>query len=347
MSEMVSVIIPTYNRKYIIQRAIESVMRQTHSDWEILIIDDAGTDGTGQWIRKNYGHNSNIRYIRCRQNGGPSRARNIGMKRARGNYIAFLDSDDEWLETHLEECIDAMRKTGYQIASGMWSEEKDGQLYHVEEYEWFQYAMQKTHDELGLEVFEDLWKFDSRFFEYLLFNGCYCYQISGVVMKRMVLDYVGFFNENMRLCEDIEFLHRVFALFPLVTVKNRHFIYHYGNDNLYAFVDRDRMPVSRTIKSKYVKKMSRNLLYKIDFYKEMRKTALTIPCYHSEKEISTFVEYQLFTLCLSLALLNQENARIRTAFLLRAVKHMKSKQALKLWLGYKKKENIEVYYWQG
>lgn len=86
-----SIIIPTYNRVYILPRAIDSVRAQTMSDWELLIVDDGSTDNTADVI-KNY-NDPRIRHI-LQKNAGPSAARNNGMKRAQGDMIAYLDSDD-------------------------------------------------------------------------------------------------------------------------------------------------------------------------------------------------------------------------------------------------------------
>jgi glycosyltransferase involved in cell wall biosynthesis len=95
---LVSVIVPTYNRRETIQAAIASVQRQTFADWELIVVDDGSTDDTATLIE-----GSDPRLVLIRQkNQGVNGARNTGMLRARGRYIAFLDSDDEWLPHHLE-----------------------------------------------------------------------------------------------------------------------------------------------------------------------------------------------------------------------------------------------------
>jgi glycosyltransferase involved in cell wall biosynthesis len=95
---LVSVIVPTYNRRETIQAAIASVQRQTFQDWELIVVDDGSTDGTASLIE-----GSDPRLVLIRQkNQGVNGARNAAMLRARGDYIAFLDSDDEWLPHHLE-----------------------------------------------------------------------------------------------------------------------------------------------------------------------------------------------------------------------------------------------------
>ena len=97
---LVSVIIPTYNRSDLITRAIDSVLIHTLQDFEIIVVDDASLDDT-ESVVKNITDNR-IKYIKHSINRHGSAARNTGIKAATGQYIALLDSDDEWLPTHLE-----------------------------------------------------------------------------------------------------------------------------------------------------------------------------------------------------------------------------------------------------
>lgn len=105
---MVSVIVPTYNRGYIIRRAIDSILKQTYKEYEIIVVDDGSTDNTAE-IVKGYS-SSRVKYIGYEVNRGANHARNVGMKAARGEYIAFLDSDNEWKEDFLETRVDVMEK---------------------------------------------------------------------------------------------------------------------------------------------------------------------------------------------------------------------------------------------
>lgn len=104
---LVSVIIPTYNRDQLILKAINSVLVQTFQDFEILVIDDASTDNTGIVIKEL--NHEKIKYFRLDKNGGQCIARNFGISKARGKFVAFLDSDDEWLPSKLEKQIACFR----------------------------------------------------------------------------------------------------------------------------------------------------------------------------------------------------------------------------------------------
>lgn len=98
--EKVSVIIPTYNREKTILRALQSVLDQTYTNIEVLVIDDGSTDGTAEII--NGVEDERIKYILLSQNGGPSNARNVGAQMAETEWIAFQDSDDCWHKNKLE-----------------------------------------------------------------------------------------------------------------------------------------------------------------------------------------------------------------------------------------------------
>jgi glycosyltransferase involved in cell wall biosynthesis len=100
-----SVIIPTYNRKDKLKKAIESVKAQTFSNYEIFVVDDASEDGTSAWVSKNY---PDINLIALVENKGAAGARNEAIKQAQGEYIAFLDSDDQWLPHYLEAHIEVL-----------------------------------------------------------------------------------------------------------------------------------------------------------------------------------------------------------------------------------------------
>ena len=95
----ISVIIPTFNRKYVLYRAIESVANQTRPPIEIIVVDDGSTDGTKDWLVNSF---PSIRYI-YQDNKGVSFARNRGIEVSKGSWVSFLDSDDEWIPTKLEE----------------------------------------------------------------------------------------------------------------------------------------------------------------------------------------------------------------------------------------------------
>jgi GT2 family glycosyltransferase len=111
---LVSVIVPTYNRAYCLNRAVDSVLAQTYANCEVLIVDDGSTDDTAARVSQWYGRRANVRYIQ-QENGGVSAARNTGLNAARGELIALLDSDDVWLRWKIElqvACLAALPEAG-------------------------------------------------------------------------------------------------------------------------------------------------------------------------------------------------------------------------------------------
>lgn len=101
---MISIITPCYNSVNFIAQTIDSVLAQTFTDWEMIVVDDNSKDNSPEIIQEYCRKDERIKYIRTkRPSGSPTLPRNIGLKHARGRYIAFLDSDDLWLPTKLEE----------------------------------------------------------------------------------------------------------------------------------------------------------------------------------------------------------------------------------------------------
>lgn len=107
---MISVIIPTHNRSDVIGRAIESVLNQTYKDVEIVIASDGSTDNTEEVVRRYQEQHSNIELISISPNKGANNARNEGIKASKGEYIAFLDDDDDWELDKLESQMNIFRK---------------------------------------------------------------------------------------------------------------------------------------------------------------------------------------------------------------------------------------------
>lgn len=180
----VSVIIPTYNRKDYVTEAIDSVLNQTYKDFEIIVVDDGSTDDTGELLKERYG--DRIRYF-YKENGGCASARNYGIKVSRGEYIAFLDSDDKYLPEKLEDQVEILEKN-----------EQIGFVYSDS------YSFDGNKQKLSESVRPDK---DNRV-DYALFmvtnmaNGSF-------VVRRDCLDISGYYNELMRYNEDTDLLLRL------------------------------------------------------------------------------------------------------------------------------------------
>lgn len=113
MSDLVSIITPTYNCGKFIEETIKSVLKQSYENWEMIIVDDCSTDNTKEVVEKYSNNDSRIKYFLLDKNSGAAVTRTKAMELANGNYIAFLDSDDLWMEDKLKRQLDFMKKNDY------------------------------------------------------------------------------------------------------------------------------------------------------------------------------------------------------------------------------------------
>ncbi len=197
----ISVIIPTYNRKHTIGRAIFSVLRQTHSVFELIVVDDGSDDGSGEWIRKEY---PEIQYI-FQPNAGVSSARNKGIELAKGSWIAFLDSDDEWLPKKIEYQIKSIQRN------------PDYYFCHTNEI-WIRNGIRvnqkKKHKKYGGYIFDKC------------LDICRVSPSSTLVHKK-IFRTIGLFDESLKVCEDYDLWLRIFAKYKALFL-NQLLIKKYG-----------------------------------------------------------------------------------------------------------------------
>ncbi|MBR8837858.1 MAG: glycosyltransferase family 2 protein [Stigonema ocellatum SAG 48.90 = DSM 106950] len=193
----VSVIIPTYNRRQYIERAIESVLKQTYTDYELIVVDDASTDEGVNFITEKY---PAIRLIILPENHGAGRARNEGINIARGSFIAFLDSDDEWKPNYLETQLKYIQGNPNIVLSfcGCVHQKQDGSIEKFSCKPWLPYPNLTYH----------------------LLSENFILTASIVVVSKDALNKVGYFNESLRLGQDKELFLRLFCLGEVVHVPH-------------------------------------------------------------------------------------------------------------------------------
>jgi glycosyltransferase involved in cell wall biosynthesis len=211
----VSVIIPTYNRKAFVLEAVNSILAQTYEDYELIVVDDGSADGTGEAL-KPYG--DRLRYL-YQENQGVSAARNRGLGHARGEFIAFLDSDDLWLPS----------KLAIQIA--FMEQHPEARLCYTDEI-WIRRGLRvnpkKRHVKYSGEIYP------------------YCLPLciispSSALMCRDLFAQVGAFDSGLPVCEDYDLWLRVAARFPIFFIPHRLIVkrgghpdqlsrQHWGND---------------------------------------------------------------------------------------------------------------------
>lgn len=191
---LVSVIVPTFNRAQLVERAARSVLEQTYADVELLVVDDGSTDDTS--LRLAALSDRRLRVI-GQPNGGVARARNRGLAEARGRYIAFLDSDDWWRP----------EKLSHQVAALEAAPSRAGLCHTAVEIRSDAAFIERRPATAQGRVFEPL----------LLNNNVHAPTSSGVI-RREVFDAVGGFDPALPAIEDWEWLQRVARLYDLLAI---------------------------------------------------------------------------------------------------------------------------------
>lgn len=177
----VSAIIPLYNKAPYIQRALDSVLAQTLQDLELIVVDDGSTDGGGEIVERC--SDPRVRLIR-QENGGPGAARNRGLREARGDIVAFLDADDEWLPRYLARSYEYLRSHAGVASISMGYQDTGRKVGYWEDI-WNEKGIKDGQYRFGQEGLT------AQFAVSLLSFMCTC---STVSRKSIVMVYGGFFD---------------------------------------------------------------------------------------------------------------------------------------------------------
>jgi len=199
----VSVIIPTHNRASLVERALDSVYKQSYLPQEIIVVDDGSTDGTRERIMTIF---PDVTYL-YQENKGVSAARNKGIELAKGKWIAFLDSDDEWLPNKLGNQIDAVNN------------HLSVKIVHTNEI-WLRNGKRikqlKKHKKQGGHIFK------------------WCLPLcvispSSAMIHKAVFDNVGLFDTTLPACEDYDMWLRISAQYQVHYLEEPLIIKHGGH----------------------------------------------------------------------------------------------------------------------
>lgn len=211
MSPIVSIIVPVYNCERFISETLESIVRQTFRDFELLIIDDGSTDDS-KLIIKHFGTlDARLKYV-YQPNKGVSAARNNGFRQASGKFLAFLDSDDVWLNNNLELKLRKFEEGTFGLVHS------DAELIN-ESSEKVDATLQGREGDLldGL----------------LSWNGTQVPGPSSILVRRRVLDIVGLFDENLSTAADMDLFIRVAAKFRIGRVDQVTWQYRIHSKNMH------------------------------------------------------------------------------------------------------------------
>lgn len=192
---MISVVIPLYNKQESISETLNSVINQTHRDFEVVIVDDGSTDNSMSVVKDFELIDSRIRVI-AKDNGGVSSARNLGVVCAKYDYIAFLDADDLWNENYLEEQVKLIKE--FPLA-GMWG----AAWGHIKDGIVVEKDFCISEDFRGYVV--DYWA-----------KNLYLYWTSAIVVNKKAFNSVGGFDERINYGEDLDVWYQIILNFPIV-----------------------------------------------------------------------------------------------------------------------------------
>ncbi|WP_298262449.1 glycosyltransferase family A protein [uncultured Lutibacter sp.] len=185
-SPLVSVIIPTYNRTSYLRETLNSVVNQSYSNIEIIVIDDGSSNDDSKLLCTQF---EKVTYIKITNSGGPAKPRNTGIKAAKGKYIAFVDDDDLWLPNKVEQQVTVLEKNAdFGLAHG-YCELIDENSLPLNEIVGKPGKPDVKHGDVSLKMI-----------------GNWTLMTSSVLLRKELIDQVGFFNEVMPPAgEDVEF----------------------------------------------------------------------------------------------------------------------------------------------
>jgi glycosyltransferase involved in cell wall biosynthesis len=193
---LVAVVVPVHNREGTVLRAVESVLNQSFTDFEVLVVDDGSTDRTAAVVSAC--EDPRVRLLRHRANRGAAAARNTGIRAARSELIAFLDSDDEWIADKLERQIDCLKNAPPDVlmcCTGYWS------------------VRMRSHEVLPrIPRYRRSWR-------HALRGGCNLSPGSTALVRREAFERHGLFDERLRRLEDWDWLLRYSAVNDLIVVE--------------------------------------------------------------------------------------------------------------------------------
>ena len=201
----ISVVIPTFNRLIYLERAIKSVLNQTISVNEIIIVDDGSDDGTSEFIHSNY---PNLKYI-FQSNSGVSAARNTGIKAASSNWIAFLDSDDAWVTNKIQKQITELElnpEMNFCHSNEIWI--RNGR----------EIKQKNTHKKFGGFIFDKC------------LDKCRI-SPSTVICRKSLLIKLNGFDEDLAICEDYDLWLRITSDNPVIYIEKPLIIKYGGHQD--------------------------------------------------------------------------------------------------------------------
>jgi len=250
MINRVSVIVPTYNRGEVLPRALRSVFLQTSPVAEVIVVDDGSTDNTAALVQHDFAEAVLIQ----QPNHGVSYARNRGLEKASGEWLALLDSDDEWKPTKIEMQLRALQ------------DDPAARICHTDEI-WVRNGRRvnptNKHRKMGGQIFRHC------------LPRC-AISPSSVLLHRSLIDEFGNFDETLPVCEDYDFWLRLCSALPVIYVQKKLVVKYGGHDDqlsrTYWGMDRyricalEKLMQSGKLGAEQTRETLGEILRKIDIY---------------------------------------------------------------------------------
>lgn len=248
-SPLISIIIPTYNRAGMLPCAVKSILAQEYDPVEIIIVDDCSTDNTMEVVSTLT--DPRIRYILCDSNGGAGAARNIGMKQAKGEWIAFLDSDDEYLLTRLSKQVDVFQSLSPTpgLVFTNYMEIGENKTLHV-------------HAGVPSGFIDASKKFPA---------SVHCTPPSSWMIAKEIVETVGFFDEELRTMEDLDYFLRIVEKYPAYFLNELLLVKHVHTCKKGSVPIEHAQKTGERILEKWYPRMRKDKNYLVKFYCMMGK----------------------------------------------------------------------------
>lgn len=256
---MVSVIVTSYKRPAeIVERAVQSILSQTYQDIEILIVDD-NPDGNkeSQELKKQFENREKITYIKQDGNQGACAARNLGISKAKGEFIGFLDDDDTWFEDKLECQLE-------RFAQG---DDSVGMVYCLGQVYDCDTNPPTITDYYTTRIFKD----EIRFEDQLVYD--YCGSTSQALVRKEVFEKIGGFNVNLPARQDYEMWLRISKYYKIYGVnKPLFYYYHHGLEQI-TKSPKKALTGYQVVYREYKEDYKKNPKAQIEIFSRMLETA--------------------------------------------------------------------------
>ncbi len=234
----ISIIMPTYNREKLILRPINSIIKQNYKNWQLIVIDDQSTDNTYELIQKLSSKDDRIKIVKNTGRKGLHHARNIGFENASGEFIAFLDSDDEWNNPdYLSNSINTLKKYKKKVCVALWKFKTENDLEFqiipdqkktLEDV----FKLSEPNSENNVLIFKDFLK---KAYLFNIVDWLYVQRLNTLIVYKDVFNDIGYLSPELPYGEDTELFFRIFWHYDFCYINEVNCWQYKGDNNIMGF----------------------------------------------------------------------------------------------------------------